>query len=94
MSSPSGRDTAAVRRARQTVKNLILALGATVALIALAVVFTPEQPETTLPPEADLAAAHTAAQEYTDVPLVNPELTGDWRVNAAEWTDRGNSGTS
>ncbi|MFF2271175.1 DUF4245 domain-containing protein [Agromyces sp. NPDC058136] len=70
-------------RQRQTTKNLVLALGASLALVVVIVLLVPRS-DTPLERDVDVAQVAEQAQIATDDPIVVPELSEGWRANAAE----------
>lgn len=80
--APTAAERRAARRANQTTFNLVLALLASLALVALivAVVVRPDRDPLTV----DYAAAGEAAQQTVDDRLAVPILPDDWSANRAE----------
>lgn len=73
----------ALRRSRQTVRNLIASLAACIALVAVLVLLVPRG---TAPAVRDVDVA-IAVQQFGDTagqPLVAPKVPATWRANAAE----------
>ena len=70
-------------RQRQTVQNLILALGASLLVVLVIVLLVPRS-DTPMERDIDVAAVAEAAQVATDDPLAVPVLPDGWRANAAE----------
>ncbi|GAA1763881.1 DUF4245 domain-containing protein [Agromyces humatus] len=70
-------------RQRQTVKNLVLALGATLLLVLVIVLIVPRS-DAPIEPDIDVAGVAQQAQVAVDDPLAVPELPEGWRSNAAE----------
>lgn len=70
-------------RQRQTVKNLVLALGASLLVVLVIVLLVPRSDA---PIERDINVASVAeqAQLVSEDPLAVPELPEGWRANAAE----------
>jgi hypothetical protein len=71
------------RRANQTVTNLVLALLASLGVVAL-VVLVVVRPTAIDRDPIDYAAIAADAQQAVDVPLVVPDLPGGWTANRAE----------
>ncbi len=70
-------------RQRQTTKNLVLALGASLILMLVIVLLVPRS-DTPIERDIDVAAVAEQAQVTSDTPLAVPEVPSDWRANAAE----------
>lgn len=70
-------------RQRQTVKNLVLALGASLLVVLVIVLLVPRS-DTPIERDVDVALVAAQAQASSDDPLAVPELPQDWRANAAE----------
>ena len=70
-------------RQRQTVTNLVLALGASL-LVVLALVLLVPRSEAPIERDIDVAAVAEQAQVVSDDPLAVPELPEGWHANAAE----------
>ncbi|MEV1130408.1 DUF4245 domain-containing protein [Agromyces sp. NPDC049794] len=70
-------------RQRQTVKNLVLALGASLLVVLVIVLIVPRS-DTPIERDIDVAAVAKQAQAASDDPLAVPELPEGWRANAAE----------
>ena len=70
-------------RQRQTVTNLVLALGASL-LVVLALVLLVPRSDAPIERDVDVAAVAEQAQVVSDDPLAVPELPEGWRANAAE----------
>lgn len=70
-------------RQRQTVKNLVLALGASLLVVLVLVLLVPRS-DTPIERDVDVALVAAQAQASSDDPLAVPELPQDWRANAAE----------
>ena len=70
-------------RQRQTVKNLVLALGASLLVVLVIVLLVPRS-DAPIEPAVDVAAVAEQAQIAIDDPLAVPELPEGWRSNAAE----------
>jgi hypothetical protein len=79
-------DDAIRRRQRQTVKNLVGSLLASLAVVAIIVLLVPrsEQP---IERDVDVPAVAAQAQAGIDTQLAVPELPEGWRSNAAELRD-------
>ncbi|HEY8589749.1 MAG TPA: DUF4245 domain-containing protein [Naasia sp.] len=74
----------ALRRSRQTTKNLILSLGATVLLVLVIIWAVPRGNEDPVPRSIDYAETAEEAQGGYDVPLAVPDLPDGWNANEAE----------
>jgi hypothetical protein len=70
-------------RQRQTVKNLVLALGASLLVVLVIVLLVPRS-DTPIDRDIDVAAVAAQAQVASEDPLAVPELPEGWRANAAE----------
>lgn len=70
-------------RQRQTLRNLLLALGASLLVVLVIVLLVPRS-DTPIEPDIDVAAVAEQAQIAIDAPLAVPELPEGWRANAAE----------
>jgi len=70
-------------RQRQTLRNLLLALGASLLVVLVIVLLVPRS-DTPMERDIDVAAVAEQAQVVSDVPLAVPELPEGWRANAAE----------
>ena len=70
-------------RQRQTVKNLVLALGASLLVVLVIVLLVPRSAGP-IDRDIDVAAVAEQAQVASDDPLAVPELPEGWRANAAE----------
>ncbi|WP_139417719.1 DUF4245 domain-containing protein [Agromyces laixinhei] len=70
-------------RQRQTLRNLLLALGASLAVMLLIVLIVPRS-DTPIEPDVDVASIAQQAQVASNDPLAVPDLPGGWRANAAE----------
>lgn len=79
-------DDAVKRRQRQTVKNLVGSLVASLAVVAVIVLLVPRSDE---PIERDIDVPAVAAQAQVGIEqqLAVPELPEGWRSNAAELRD-------
>jgi hypothetical protein len=81
----------AKRRSNQTAVNLVLALLASLGVVAL-VVLVVVRPTSMELPSKDWAAVAADAQGSVDVPLVVPSLPDGWTANRAEFTPGGDDG--
>ena len=81
----------AKRRSNQTTVNLVLALLASLGAVAL-VVLVVVRPSSIDRDPIDYAAVAADAQQAVDVPLVVPDLPGDWTANRAELVSSGSDG--
>jgi len=70
-------------RQRQTVRNLVLALGASLLVVLVIVLLVPRS-DAPLERDIDVAAVAEQAQIAIDDELAIPELPEGWRANAAE----------
>ena len=70
-------------RSSQTIRNLVAALIATLAVTAI-IVFGVPRGSVTPPPPIDLPTVAANAQTAMQRPVIVPELSDDWRVNAAQ----------
>lgn len=70
-------------RQRQTLLNLVLALGASLLVVLVIVLLVPRS-DAPIEPAIDVAAVAEQAQIAIDDPLAVPELPEGWRSNAAE----------
>jgi len=70
-------------RQRQTTKNLVLALGASLLVMLVIVLLVPRS-DTPIERDIDVAAVAEQAQPASDAPLAVPDVPSDWRANAAE----------
>ncbi|MGR2751263.1 DUF4245 domain-containing protein [Agromyces arachidis] len=79
-------DDAARRRQRQTVRNLVGSLLASLAVVAIIVLLVPRSDG---PIERDIDVPSVAAQAQVGIeqPLAVPDLPEGWRSNAAELRD-------
>lgn len=80
--APTAAERRAARRANQTTFNLVLALLASLGIVALlvAVVVRPEG----TPPTVDYRTIGASAQGAVDDPLAVPDLPDGWSANRAE----------
>lgn len=72
-----------LHRQRQTLKNLVLALGASLIVMLVLVLLVPRS-DTPIEPDIDVAAVAEQAQIASSDPLAVPDLPEGWRANAAE----------
>ena len=70
-------------RQRQTLLNLVLALGASLLVVLVIVLIVPRS-DAPMEPDIDVAPVAEQAQIASDNPLAVPELPEGWRANAAE----------
>ena len=70
-------------RQRQTLKNLVLALGASLLIVLVIVLLVPRS-DAPIEREVDVASIAEQAQIASDDPLAVPALPEGWRANAAE----------
>ena len=70
-------------RQRQTMKNLVLALGASLLVVLVIVLIVPRS-DTPVEPDIDVASVAQQAQIAMSDPLAVPVLPEGWRSNAAE----------
>jgi hypothetical protein len=85
-------DAAAKRRARQTVTNLVLALGASVAIVVGLVLIVPRS-DTSLIQKVDYVSIGQDAAASTEFPVLIPEIDSDWWCNSARWISQPGDGT-
>jgi flagellar basal body-associated protein FliL len=82
------QDAAAKRRARQTLINLILALGATLAVVAVMVMVTPRDDSNKIKP-VDYASVVTDVKQASGLDVPAPQsMPKGWWVNAARFNDQ------
>lgn len=84
MTPAQARDAKLKHSDRQTLINLLLALGACIAIVVVVVMASPGQRKP-IERNVDVAAALTSAQQATSMQLVNPLQPG-WTANEARWT--------
>jgi hypothetical protein len=82
-------DAAAKRRARQTVRNLLLSLLVSFAMVAIIVIAVPRD-ESNRIPKVDYAKIAAQVEDSTDYDVVAPELPEGWWVSNAKWTPANN----
>lgn len=70
-------------RQRQTLKNLVLALGASLLIVLVIVLLVPRS-DAPIDREVDVASIAEQARIASDDPLAVPALPEGWRANAAE----------
>ncbi|AWB94901.1 DUF4245 domain-containing protein [Agromyces badenianii] len=70
-------------RQRQTLNNLLLALGASLILVLVIVLLVPRS-DTPIERDVDVVALAEQAQIASDDPLAVPDMPEGWRANAAE----------
>ena len=70
-------------RQRQTLKNLVLALGASLLVVLVIVLLVPRS-DAPLDRDVDVQSIAAQAQIASDDPLAVPTLPEGWRANAAE----------
>ncbi len=70
-------------RQRQTVQNLVFALGASLLVVLVIVLLVPRS-DAPIERDVDVAAVAEEAEAVGDDPLAVPELPEGWRANAAE----------
>jgi hypothetical protein len=86
-------DAAAKRRARQTVTNLVLALGASVGLVLALVMIVPRD-DTSLVKKVDYVSVAKDAADSTARPVIVPRIENGWWCNSARWNANPGDGTS
>ena len=86
-------DAAAKRRARQTVTNLVLALGASVGLVVALVMIVPRD-DTSLIKKVDYVSVANDASGSTGRSVIVPAIENDWWCNSARWNANPGDGTS
>lgn len=87
------QDPAAVRRARQTVTNLLLALSATVGLMIVMVLIVPRDDSNLIQP-TDYKQISADAQAATNLPIITPDVEADWWSNSARLSSKPKDGTT
>ena len=80
------------RRQHQTTFNLVLALLATLGIVAL-IMFVAGRPEPPAKPPVDYQAIAAQAQPTVAATLASPTLPGGWRANSAR-LDKGSDGVT
>jgi len=85
-------DAAAQRRARQTITNLVLALGASVGLVIALVMIVPRD-DTSLIKKVDYVSVAKDASASTARPVIVPKIATDWWCNSARWEASPGDGT-
>lgn len=86
-------DAAAQRRARQTLINLLLSLGATVGVMVLLVLAVPRDDSNRIQPVDYVAIANQASIEAPGKLLV-PTIPVDWYSNGARFTSAAQDGVA
>jgi hypothetical protein len=86
-------DAAAQRRARQTLINLLLSLGATVGVMVLLVLAVPRDDSNRVQPVDYVAIANQASSEAPGKLLV-PTIPVDWYSNAARYRSPAQDGVA
>lgn len=86
-------DAAAQRRARQTLVNLLLSLGATVGVMVLLVLAVPRDDSNRIQPVDYLAIAEQASSEASGKLLV-PTIPVDWYSNGARYRSSAQEGVA
>lgn len=76
-------ESSRVYRGSQTMRNLIAALIATVAVVMI-IVFMVPRGEIERPPAADVDGTATAVAAQLDTPIISPVVPKDWRANSAK----------
>ena len=84
--NPAPEDAAAKRRARQTLINLLLSLGASLAIVIGLVLIVPRDDSNRIRP-VDYVAIAADAQSTTTLPVLVPKIATGWWSNAARWKD-------
>lgn len=84
--------TSRKHRENQTALNLVVALGASLAIM-LIIVLIVVRPEQAPPAPIDYKAIAAQAQGGIDEPLLSPDLPDDWRTNSAR-LGKGSDGVS
>jgi len=85
-------DAAAKRRARQTVTNLVLALGASVGLVIALVMIVPRD-DSSLVKKVDYVSVAKDAADSTSRPVIVPTIQSGWWCNSARWQANPGDGT-
>lgn len=78
-------DAAAKRRARQTVRNLLLSLLVSFAMVAIIVIAVPRD-ESNRIPKVDYAKIAAQVEDSTDYDVIAPVLPEGWWVSNASWS--------
>jgi hypothetical protein len=86
-------DAAAKRRARQTVTNLLLALGSSIGLVLVLIMIVPRD-DTSLVKKVDYVSVAKDAADSTSRPVIVPSIETGWWCNSARWTANPGDGTS
>jgi hypothetical protein len=86
-------DAAAKRRARQTVTNLLLALGSSIGLVLVLIMIVPRD-DTSLVKKVDYVSVAKDAADSTARPVIVPSIETGWWCNSARWTANPGDGTS
>lgn len=74
--------SSAAYRSSKTFRNLLVALGVILAIVAVIVAIVPRGSLPEAEP-ADVVAAAASASEAVEQPLLVPEVPADWRANSA-----------
>lgn len=78
-------DAAAKRRARQTVRNLLLSLLVSFAMVAIIVIAVPRD-ESNRIPKVDYVKIAKQVEDSTGLDVIAPQLPEGWWVSNAKWT--------
>lgn len=76
-------ESSRVYRGSQTMRNLIAALIATLAVVMI-IVFMVPRGEIEGPPAADVDSTATAVEAQLDTPIISPVVPKSWRANSAK----------
>ncbi len=85
-------DAAAKRRAKQTVSNLALALGASVAIVVALVLIVPRS-DSNMIQKVDYVSIAKDAASATNLPVLVPKAPAEWWCNSARWISQPGDGT-
>jgi hypothetical protein len=77
-------DSAAKRRANQTVINLLLSLAATLGIVIVTILAVPRDDSNRIQP-VDYRAAVAQAESASGLDIIAPELPQGWWSNRAKW---------
>lgn len=83
--STAPSDAAAKRRAKQTVINLALSLGASLGIVLLIIFIVPRDDSNRLQP-VDYKSIAMEAQVSSSKDIIAPELPQGWWANSARWS--------
>ena len=86
-------DAAAKHRARQTITNLVLALGASIGLVLVLILIVPRD-DTSLVKKVDYVSVAKDAADSTARPVIVPNIETGWWCNSARWDANPGDGTA